>query len=559
MFKRIGNLTYNELIKQFKKKSTIAMTSLILTSAIVAPLVVGQIDKANNDSANSLVGIVVSGDVNEEKSQKNILNENKSDKEKVQQLNSKIASEYEKFLSDNKVSYSDWKKDITQKYETAMYDQLVLELVISGVNQKIIEKNVNSVDTSKLQSYEGMSKTQLKSELTKAKNETEKYKTIIEKEDYLNYLSVKIAQENEYLKEQVLSVKELENQVEKNPSDKDLKLQLESMNDSIAMTKASIELDKFRFDNKIDFSDSNWKNRALLSLRKSYEKLNITMLDEKEFAQQAGTQSIVMTYEEYQKQFKENKITEKENIDKVWYSLKNNAPQFNDVMDARKSVDSLYEVYMMIAVLMVIIIGGGIVSTEFSTGSIRLLMIRPVSRWKVLLSKFLALLIIGFGILVGSTLIVTISSGFIYGFGTFGTPVLSVIGGKVIETAYFSYMIKNLLISSASLVFIASLVFMISTVIKNTAVAVAISLVLYLGALPITMGLAQMKLNFVTQTILPYINQSMFNIAPFFKEILMTRNGIGLNPMTGFTQLLIASALMLAITFVVFIKRDIKN
>lgn len=559
MFKRIGNLTYNELIKQFKKKSTIAMTSLILTSAIVAPLVVGQIDKANNDSANSLVGIVLSGDVNEEKSQKNILNENKSDKEKVQQLNSKIASEYEKFLSDNKVSYSDWKKDITQKYETAMYDQLVLELVISGVNQKVIEKNVNSVDTSKLQSYEGMSKIQLESELAKAKNETEKYKTIIEKEDYLSYLSVKIAQENEYLKEQTLSVKELESQVEKNSSNKDLKLQLDSMNDSIAMTKASIELDKFRFDNKIDFSDSNWKNRALISLRKSYEKLNITMLDEKEFAQQAGTQSIVMSYEEYQKQFKENKIREKENIDKVWYSLKNNAPQFNDIMDARKSVDSLYEVYMMIAVLMVIIIGGGIVSTEFSTGSIRLLMIRPVSRWKVLLSKFLALLIIGFGILVGSTLILIISSGFIYGFGTFGTPVLSVIGGKVIETAYFSYMIKNLLISSASLVFIASLVFMISTVIKNTAVAVAISLVLYLGALPITMGLAQMKLNFVTQTILPYINQSMFNIAPFFKEILMTRNGIGLNPMIGVTQLLIASAVMLAITFIVFIKRDIKN
>ncbi|MGL4774034.1 MAG: hypothetical protein ACRC2K_10745, partial [Clostridium sp.] len=39
MFGKIGKLTYNELLKQFKKKSVLVIFSLILISAIILPVV----------------------------------------------------------------------------------------------------------------------------------------------------------------------------------------------------------------------------------------------------------------------------------------------------------------------------------------------------------------------------------------------------------------------------------------------------------------------------------------------------------------------------------------
>jgi len=45
------------------------------------------------------------------------------------------------------------------------------------------------------------------------------------------------------------------------------------------------------------------------------------------------------------------------------------------------------------ASLFAIVIGAGIVAAEFSTGTIKLLLIRPVNRFKILLSKYLATLL----------------------------------------------------------------------------------------------------------------------------------------------------------------------
>ena len=61
---------------------------------------------------------------------------------------------------------------------------------------------------------------------------------------------------------------------------------------------------------------------------------------------------------------------------------------------------------VMLIVLFIIIIAGAIVASEFSNGSIKLSMISPYKRWKVLLSKYLVI----FSTAVGMLIILYISS-----------------------------------------------------------------------------------------------------------------------------------------------------
>ncbi|CAN7202577.1 ABC transporter permease [Rossellomorea sp. LjRoot5] len=49
---------------------------------------------------------------------------------------------------------------------------------------------------------------------------------------------------------------------------------------------------------------------------------------------------------------------------------------------------------LMIIQLFTLIIAGDIVSSEFSSGTIKLLLIRPISRVKILLSKYITVLVI---------------------------------------------------------------------------------------------------------------------------------------------------------------------
>ena len=168
-------------------------------------------------------------------------------------------------------------------------------------------------------------------------------------------------------------------------------------------------------------------------------------------------------------------------------------------------------------------------------------------------------MIIGFMIVVGGIVILTISTGIVYGMDTYKTPLLETYNNAIIEVNFFKYLIPKIVISCTSLVFIASLVFMISTLSKNTALAVALSMVLYMGTAPGTDLLISMKQTWIVNTFIPYINASYLRLVPMAEEVLQRNFGMSMNYTSGAIQLIILSILMLAITFFVFIKKDVKN
>ncbi|MFD1736506.1 ABC transporter permease [Bacillus salitolerans] len=128
--------------------------------------------------------------------------------------------------------------------------------------------------------------------------------------------------------------------------------------------------------------------------------------------------------------------------------------------------------------LFTIVVGAGIVASEFSWGTIKLLLIRPVSRSKILLSKFLAtmlfallslFLLFTFSFIVGSIL---------YGFDGLTLPYLAYTEGKVVEQNMLTYILTLYGLKSVNLVMMVTFAFMISTVFRSSSLSIGLAIFL---------------------------------------------------------------------------------
>jgi ABC-2 type transport system permease protein len=87
--------------------------------------------------------------------------------------------------------------------------------------------------------------------------------------------------------------------------------------------------------------------------------------------------------------------------------------------------------------LLAIVFAADIVSSEFSQGTVKLLLTRPVGRSRVLASKLAALLLaVGLTVLLGG-IVAYVFGGFAYGYRGWGAPVLTGfrLSGEVFDTA----------------------------------------------------------------------------------------------------------------------------
>jgi ABC-2 type transport system permease protein len=132
--------------------------------------------------------------------------------------------------------------------------------------------------------------------------------------------------------------------------------------------------------------------------------------------------------------------------------------------------------------LFAIIIAAGIVAGEFTWGTIKLLLIRPISRTKILLSKYLTVLLFGVTLLATLFVLSTILGAIFFGGGD-SQPHLVYIDGAVEEQSMLFYSIKNYLLSTISITMMATMAFMISAVFRNSSLAIGISLfLLFMGS-----------------------------------------------------------------------------
>lgn len=558
--RKINSLIKNEFIKQYKKVSTKIILILILVSATALPFAVKALSEREDnhfylESYKEHLSYI-------ENTIKSL--DSKTDKgSQLQKLYLEAEKTQVKMTIDNNINYNDWRQDSTHQWLDKEIEAITIKAIIDGYDETTILENGRfrgkENGNGALTAYYQMPKEEVQKALDKTKKASSELKDSIEKNDFMKYLDKSISSLKDAVTSNKDMVKVLEEKIKNEPKNEQAKNELEQSKKQLEITEERLKATQYRYDNKVPYDDKDWRNLTIKDLAMNAERKGQKLSTEEEFKQQNTYEiSQGLTYEDYKKNYEDNQQKVKEAIELDWYSLENNIPQVKFANDARNMVDNLYLMYVSVVIVLCIIIAGGIVSSEYSTGTVRLLMIRPVSRWKFLLSKLLTVFIIGYSTLILSVLMIVLSSGTLLGFGGFATKVLTYSNGAIVQQNYLLSMIPKLLFSSISLIFIVSVAFMLSTVVKNTALAVGLTTVLYLGSSPATFIMARLKMKWVANTVLPYMNLSSFYGDSFTAEMLKNQFNIILDKNFGAMQLAVLAAVLIGISFAVFTKRDVK-
>lgn len=219
------------------------------------------------------------------------------------------------------------------------------------------------------------------------------------------------------------------------------------------------------------------------------------------------------------------------------------------------------EISTMVIIIFSIFMAASIFAAEHDSGTIKLLLIRPFKRHKIVTGKLLATLFFSTMFLVFSTVVSTI-----IGFTTFSTdattPILAVFNGSV--AFKFNPMILfaiYLFFSLIEIIFYVILSSTLCTLFKSYAGAVTGSFVAYFATIAMNMGLSS-KLWYSYS---PFVNLNLFKYFGngFISNPNSTFAGLFSTPMLGnmnyFLSLGLSAglmALLLAITYVVFKRRD---
>ena len=132
--------------------------------------------------------------------------------------------------------------------------------------------------------------------------------------------------------------------------------------------------------------------------------------------------------------------------------------------------------------LLIIMLAADMVSGEASSGTIKLLLVRNVPRWKILLSKYLTLIILEIMVVFFAFVLSAIISGFFFGFGGWLEPVATgfkVLGGKldssgVLNVPQWQYALMVYSLAFFVSIVVGSISFMISILVKSTAASIGI-------------------------------------------------------------------------------------
>lgn len=165
------------------------------------------------------------------------------------------------------------------------------------------------------------------------------------------------------------------------------------------------------------------------------------------------------------------------------------ATSFAGLMDASTGSISLIS-------LLIIVLAGGLIATEFSTGTIKLLLITPHKRYKIFWAKVILMLEVILMTAGAMFVVAFLVSGMLTGFeGIAAMQVLSLFG-RVIRMPYLLFVLFKYVLYLLPVVFYMSLALMLSAVTRKSAIAIAVSLLLMYGSQMVVLLLAAISSGF---------------------------------------------------------------
>ena len=322
-----------------------------------------------------------------------------------------------------------------------------------------------------------------------------------------------------------------------------------SIRQEIDLLKIQIQVLEWRLEKDICYGDDDFDD--LLTQYESY--------------------SSYIIYTNYDNDINENNYKEKESKDFDYYEKieyqnmlsRLNIAKYkieNDITSNTTVSDSLQELFtnggtgLLFVLIMAIMLTGTVISDEFNRGTIKLLLVRPYSRRKILASKLIACLIALIIAILIITAIEVVFSGFTYGFDTINVPAIiyNYNTNSIVTMNVFVYMFINLLKVFPLIMILALVAFMIGTLSANTAVSIVVSFLLYF-------------VSSIVQQLVTLFQVKWFMFVPTLNWDLTQYSYGSLPPIQGMTLwlsiviCLVTIISILITTFEVFVRKNIKN
>ncbi|MBU8879507.1 ABC transporter permease [Bacillus sp. FJAT-29790] len=198
--------------------------------------------------------------------------------------------------------------------------------------------------------------------------------------------------------------------------------------------------------------------------------------------------------------------------------------------------------------LFTIIIAAGIVASEFNWGTIKLLLIRPIKRGKILAAKYITVILFGLLILFILFAYSSLLGAILFGTPESAAPYLNYYNGQITEQPMLVHLVIVYCLKSINMIMLATMAFMISAAFRNSSLAIGLSLFLMFMGGQVT-RLISMKYEWAK-----YILFANTDLLQYFEGTPMVE---GMTLGFSVIMLIVYFFLFQGIAFYVFKKRDV--
>ena len=287
-------------------------------------------------------------------------------------------------------------------------------------------------------------------------------------------------------------------------------------------------------DTQKDASSSDKKKiNALTDLITSYKVLSIntTNLVNSKINLEATKKLNVSNINQYLNFDKFNSYEAKENLTRVNYYIKNGVfnQNYSDVFAFNKNSTAETNAYdfmffaMKIATVLIsafaIIMAASLIASEFDSGTIKLLAMRPFKRWKIISGKLFATMFFVIVFILFSALISFVAGICLYPLSS--APVLAVINGQWAFTIHpLLLMAIYVVLTIFEVFFYAVLALSISTIFRSFTGALSVSFITFILAFTLNILFGGV----MWYSFIPFINTDFFRF--FGGSFLTTQTGL---------------------------------
>ncbi len=524
---KIINLVKSEFIKNYSIKKLIIISFIMLIFTVLFVEVSKIYYQINSDSQYSQSDLNYY--INEIDRLSNIKNRTLEEEYnlKVYRYNYQAYS----YLESLKLRNDAYRRALMDQILFSLYDKLAIEIYNENYNSPDIKKVCNSSSDTFDSIFEGR----------------------------INHIcSFSLEEIDEMYQKDIKIIDDYTNILKSNSYYTYIKYQL----DNNYFDKETSKLANIIVDNKID-DDDNYLSHNLREYQSLINASSFIPEKENEFMPNDYSITNYKDYVGYHTYLK-NEAIKSQKI--IMYSSEHKIPHdlsfdydnyVNTPYQTTKTYVNLILHYSIIVMILVSITSSGIVSKEHSSGTIKNIVTTPVKRWKILLSKFIYLILHTYIIWLIGLIFLIIYSGIKFGFNDLLTPKLIYINNHVVEVNYFIYLLKELFVAGIPIIFFLSIILSLSAITLNTAITTSITSIIailsvfnwyicYLFNIKILAytPFIILDVGFIHNKLQPYTNTLHIIDFNYYKVIIIS---------------IVLTLIMHLVTAIIYSKRDIKN